>query len=239
MDNYIFIVEFNMPYGKKSIYEGSPSWMEQRMKLFTTYTLPSLNSQIDKEFFAFLLCDPDTPSPYKEQLLEIENKFSFVKIFWTKTQLSPEQYKDFLDLYKQYRKNNSNIIYASVCDNDDLIHKYYVKIAKEFYNQIKEDCNVACYAKGIYWDIDSNQFLDSYFPTNSFFTCKSTLDNFLNPRYTNHHDVVVNNNSIIIPTETPMWIQIVHGENLWNRLDRMPGELCQFNINDLKEHFGF
>lgn len=238
MDNYIFITEFNLPNENKSIYEGSPCWMEQRMELFKKYTIPSLNSQTDKEFFTFLLCDPLTPSPYKEQLLDIEQQFPFIKIFWTKTQLIKSQYGDFLNLYKKHRKNSSDTIYASVCDNDDLLHCKYVELAKAFYNENSE-YNVACFAYGIYWDIKTNQFLYSYFPTNSFFTTKSTLTDFLNPRYTNHHDVVKNNKSILIPLESPMWIQIVHGENLWNRLDRMPGELCQFDINELKEHFGF
>jgi hypothetical protein len=28
-------------------------------------------------------------------------------------------------------------------------------------------------------------------------------------------------------TEENLWIQLVHGENMWNRLDRMPGKLTQ------------
>lgn len=232
-------MEFNLPNSKKNIYEGENCWMEQRMSLFKMYTLLSLNNQTDKDFWVFMLCDPNTPQKYKDQLLDIEDKYSFIKIFWTETQLQPSQYTEFLDLYKSIRKNSSDSIYASVCDNDDLIHKCYVETAKFLYTQISEEVNVINYARGIYWDISNNKFLDSYFPTNSFFTCKSTLNNFLNPRYTNHHNVVIENTSVIIPTETPMWIQLVHGENLWNRLDRMPGELCQFDINDLKEHFGF
>jgi hypothetical protein len=243
MDNYLILTVFNLPnkdglkiINSDSLYEGNPCWMERRLNLYYKYTLPSLLSQTNKEFYSILLCDPETPSPYKEQLLDLEKKYDFIKICWINNR---NEYEKYIDVYKQIRKNNSDELYITICDNDDLIHKQYVEIAKEFYTQIPEEYNVICYANGIFWDIETGNFLNSYFPTNSFFTIKTNLNKFTNIININHHSVVNENKSTLIPLQSPMWIQLVHGENLWNKLDRMPGEICQFNINDLKEHFGF
>ena len=41
-----------------------------------------------------------------------------------------------------------------------------------------------------------------------------------------------------IITEENLWIQLVHGGNLWNRIDRMPGQLIEKPSNEyLKTHF--
>ena len=258
MFNYVFIIEFNMPKEDSSIYEGSPCWMDKRMELFESYTLPSLNSQTDNEFYAFLVCDPDTPEVYKQKLHQLEENYKFIHIFWSKRSDGEEADKGIIDLYKKLSPNQEQIL-TSICDNDDLVHIQYVETAKLIYNyleqgitqipfirdikQIKQfnldSVNLINYSHGLYWDINQTKFLDSIFPTNAFFTTKSNINNFLNPRYTNHHDVVKDNNSLICNTILPMWIQIIHGENLWNRLDRMPGNLCDIDINQLKEHYGF
>ena len=86
MDNHIILVEFNLPQNPpKPIYEGDPCWMQTRLELFETYTLPSFASQTNKEFFLILLCDPDTPKKFKEKLLGYTDQFSFVKIIWERT----------------------------------------------------------------------------------------------------------------------------------------------------------
>ena len=42
----------------------------------------------------------------------------------------------------------------------------------------------------------------------------------------------------VIITEENLWIQLVHGGNLWNRLDRMSGQLIDKPSDEyLKTHF--
>jgi len=50
--------------------------------------------------------------------------------------------------------------------------------------------------------------------------------------------MIQNRNGLPIVTEENLWIQLVHGENIWNRLDRMPGKLTQKPSDEyLKIHF--
>ncbi len=233
MDNHIIIVPFNLPNDTISIYEGKNCWMDRRMELFQIYTLSSFNNQTDKDFHLIILLDPLTPKKYLNVLKKFEDQYPFFNILYTLESKGEQYEKDLLKLYLRIRKNNSNTILASRCDNDDAVHTYYVETIKQ---NIK-DFQVLSLAKGIYWDIKSDQFLDSTFPTGPFLTTQSTLNNFLNPRYDNHHDVIRKNHHTILTEGYPIWLQIIHGENLWNRLDRMPGSPCVVNKEILKEHF--
>lgn len=233
MDNHIVIVPFNLPNNLISIYEGENCWMDRRMNLFQNYTLPSFNNQTNKDFHLVILLDPSTPKKYLNILKKLENQYPFFNILYTLESKGEQYEKDLLEFYLKIRKNDSNTILAGRCDNDDAVHTYYIETIKQ---NIK-DFQVLSLAKGLYWDIKSNQFLDSIFPTGPFLTTQSTLDNFFNPRHENHHDIVRKNNHTILTEGYPMWVQIIHGENLWNRLDRMPGSLCTVNKETLKEHF--
>lgn len=233
MDNHIIIIPFNLPNDVISIYEGENCWMDKRMELFQTYTLPSFDNQTNKDFHLVILLDPSTPKKYLNVLERFENQYPFFNILYTLESKGKQYEKNLIDLYLKIRQNNSDIILAGRCDNDDAVHTYYIETVKQ---NIK-DFQVLSLAKGIYWDIKSNQFLDSIFPTGPFLTTQSSLDSFLNPRYENHHDVVRKNNSTILTKGYPMWVQVIHGENLWNRLDRMPGSLCSIDPSTLKEHF--
>lgn len=237
MDNHVVIITFNLPKYKKSLtlYEGSPNWMDRRIALFEQYTLPSFKNQTNKDFHLVILVDPNTPENYLEILRGYTHQYSFCNILLT-TEFRGKEYEEaLLNFYKEIRKNNSNTILSTRCDNDDLVHIEYIQQVKD----LIKDYKVLSMSHGLYWDINSNIFLDSVFPTGPFLTTQSTLDNFINPRYGNHHDVIRDNNPLIHNSTIPMWIQIIHGENIWNALEKMPGYRCSVEIKKLEEHFGF
>lgn len=237
MDNHIVIITFNLPKYKKSptLYQGSPNWMDRRIALFEQYTLPSFENQTNKDFHLIVLVDPNTPQNYLNILKSFEVKYNFFNILLTAEFRGSEYEQNLLEFYGKIKKNNTNVVLSSRCDNDDLIHITYIQQVK---NLIK-DYKVLSMSHGLYWDVNLNIFLDSVFPTGPFLTTQSTLDNYINPRYGNHHDVIRDNNPLIHKSELPMWIQIIHGENIWNSLEKMPGHRCKVNLNELEEHFGF
>jgi len=244
MDNFIFIIPFNLPPSPESsrkrdeIYKGNPCWMESRLDLFTTYTLPSLNNQIDKEFYAILLCDPKTPPKYKKIFKQFSIDYPFIKILWNESIQWGENndWNDtskIIDYYKSFRQNNSNEIFAGRLDNDDAIFPGYVHNVKS----IKQDCELISFSEGIFWDIKLNKFLLSHFPTGPFLSTKSTLENYIDPFSKNHVELTQTLPTINIKTEYPAWVQICHGENLWNDLSRMPGKIVDVNVEELKNYF--
>jgi hypothetical protein len=237
LDNHIVLITFNLPQYEKSssIYEGSPNWMDRRIKLFEKYTLSSFINQTNKNFHLIVLLDPDTPKRYLDIFKSYTEEYSFFNILYTKDFRGEEFENKLLNLYKQIRKNTCDVILSTRCDNDDLIHINYIQEVKE---QI-ENYKVLSIYHGLYWDITNGKFLNSLFPTGPFLTTQSTLDNYLNPRYGNHHDVIKDNDPKYYKPEIPLWVQIIHGENIWNEIHKMPGVECLVDLKQLEEHFGF
>lgn len=240
MDNHVICMIFNLQYeGKPLPHEGNPSWLRNRLDIFKKYCLNAFANQTDKEFHLLLYCDSETPDPYRSELLELEHNYDFISIAWdlSKTygdEYSEEKFKQsILDNYKRIRKNDNEEVICSRFENDDIPdvrYNEFVKLAHQHYNIIS-------LGKGYYWDINTNQFLDSIFPTGPFISVKSTLDNFISPLEDEHHNYITQRGGTPIITEDNLWIQLVHGDNLWNRLDRMPGQLFQPNIEELKQCF--
>jgi hypothetical protein len=231
MDNHIVTMVFNLNIeGKPNMYEGETPWIRQRLDMFKKYVLNAFSSQTDPEFHLFLFCDTNTPSPFKEELLEIELNNKFITIIWdfiyaigSKNNTSDDHSKKVIEYYLKVRKNNSDEIIWSRFENDDIPEVRY----NEFVKLITQTHPIISLGKGLYWDINTDQFLDSVFPTGPFVSVKSTLENFIAPYEKGHHDMIRDNNGYPAITEENLWIQLVHGENMWNRLDRMPGKLTQ------------
>ena len=90
-----------------------------------------------------------------------------------------------------------------------------------------QECNIISLGKGLYWDINTDQFLDSVFPTGPFISVKSPLESFVSPLEDQHHCYITERQGTPLITSENLWIQLIHGDNLWNQLDRMPGELME------------
>lgn len=224
---HVIITRFNLQYEDyPPTYEGSPSWLEQRLILFKKYCINSFVNQTDPGFHLLMYCDNTTPDPLKSKLLELESKYTFITICWDFSKSYGEEFdKNWkisqLNNIKALISDESQEIICSRYDNDDILEVRY----NEFVKLAHQQHNIISLAKGLYWDINKNQFLDSIFPTGPFVSVKSTLDNFISPIEDDHQNYVNKKGGKPIITKENLWIQLIHGKNVWNRMDRMPGNL--------------
>lgn len=236
MDNHIIAIHFNLQLeGYPLTYEGNPCFLETRLAIFKKYCINAWANQTDPNFTLLLYCDLTTPEPYKSELLELENKYKFIKICWDftiKKGFEDKLYYSTLEIYKNLYPNSKNIISSRFYNDDipEIRYNEYVKLAMKHYDIIS-------LARGIYWDINTNQFLDSTFPTGPFICTKSPLNNYTSPFSGNHHEVINKKGGKILITEEPLWIQLIHGKNIWNQIERMPGKLYKPSLNYLKTNF--
>lgn len=241
MDNHVISMVFNLNMKDKlSMYEGENPWIRQRLDIFKKYCINAFASQTDSSFHLFLFCDKNTPLSFKQELLDLESKHSFITIIWDFTKAlgngntSLDFSKKIIEYYLKVRKNNNNSIICSRFESDDVPEIRY----NEFVKLAIQSNPIISLGKGLYWDINTDQFLDSIFPTGPFISVLSSIDNFITPYEENHHDMIQNRNGLPVITEENTWIQLVHGENMWNRLDRMPGQLISKPSDEyLKTHF--
>ena len=253
MEHFIVMI-FNLHYkGHLPTYEGNPCWLEQRLNIFKKYCINSFANQTDPNFHLLIYCDSTTPDPYKSELLELESKYKFITICWEfskgnnyyeDTPQGPDIVKQWSQSFRSSILNNIKILIGEdpqefICsrfENDDIPEVRY----NEFVKLAHKEYDIISLAKGLYWNINTNEFLDSTFPTGPFISVKSTLDNFISPHEDQHHNYIKYRGGQPIITKENLWIQLIHGDNIWNRIDRMPGNLISPPPNEyLKTHFSY
>tara|TARA_B100000963_G_C22459542_1_gene594987 strand:- start:133 stop:885 length:753 start_codon:yes stop_codon:yes gene_type:complete len=232
----IFLIPFNLQIkGHQPTYEGNPCFIEERLKIFKKYCLNAWKNQTNPNFSLLFFCDKNTPNPYKDELLKLENENKFIKINWDlQFQELHENFKECsIKSIKEIVTDTSKDIIYSRFYNDDIPEIRYV----EYLNIVHQTHQSVGFSKGIYWDINSNKFLDSNFPTGPFISRKSSLEDYMNLFSVTHHDFINKMGSVVISTKESLWIQLIHGKNIWNRIERMPGRLYKPSLNYLKTNF--
>jgi hypothetical protein len=228
MDNHIIITNFNKRLEGKDIsllYEGNPSWMEKRIKLFEKYYISSFINQIDKNHHNFIMCDEKTPTEYQTQLLDFSQQYSFLTFFFTKNPANEE-----IDLikstYLDKRKNNINELYISRVDNDDFVSSYYNQTVKHYLKYYEW----ITLTNGICLDYSNHNNLNYFpFPRGPFVSRKTTIDNFQTPYGMTHWDVP----STSIETDHPMWGWVIHEDNLHNTMKGIPIQIEKKQLKKL------
>ena len=228
MDNHIIITNFNKRLEGKDInvlYEGNPSWMEKRIKLFEKYYISSFNNQIDKNHHNFILCDEETPRKYKSQLLDFSKQYPFLTFFFTKPSLV-----DSIDLvkstYLKLRKNKSEELYISRADNDDFVSSYYNLTVKHYL----ESHQWITLTNGICLDNSNPENITYFpFPRGPFVSRKTTINKFEVPYGMSHWDVP----STSIETDHPMWGWVIHEDNLNNVMKGTPIKIEKSQLKNL------
>jgi hypothetical protein len=222
------------------MYEGNPSWLDHRFNLFEHFTLKCLEGQTDKDFWVFLLTDPNTPKKYERKIKEYEN-YPFIKViktnlyndsdFLEENNANKNDFKNLiLSTYKNIRKNNSNEIITSRLDNDDLVGTHYNYIVKQALTDYKR---ISLESTLIY-NFITNEMKLMRFHKGSFVSIKSTLDNWDNPREYSHHDIP---NSVPVITDNPIVGIGVHDKNITNHRWWEAGRPVKFQPEDFNQLF--
>jgi len=113
-------------------------WLDHRFLLFQKYCLPSIQNQSIQEFKWLVFFDSDTGEEYRDLINGIADRYANF------TPLYIEGYHVLLDTLKNYiSKENldTEYIITSRVDNDDCIHRDYVKEIQDSFNQ-QQSCVV-------------------------------------------------------------------------------------------------
>lgn len=108
-------------------------WMKKRMELFLNYCLPSVINQTNKNFLWFIYFDTTTSDEIRKINNELEGKYQgLVQIFYA------GGYNDFLQRYcadvLSFCVSGQDHVITTRLDNDDIIHKDFVKNIQENYS---------------------------------------------------------------------------------------------------------
>jgi hypothetical protein len=201
---HFLITRFAIPY-----LEASPSgWFEERCDLFEKYTLPSIESQTNQDFYWILLANPDFPGMDKDRLESYAADVLWVDWKWD------ERFEFLGERLKAHFLVNDWMITSRI-DNDDMISKYFIERCKE---AATEDVQWLSFPSG--YILKDGAVYSRFYPASPFVSFVEKSDSPLTVYHTAHTNAGANF-PIVEVTQQPSWIQVDHGGNVKNSVERL------------------
>lgn len=210
-------------------------WLRKRLKLFETYCLPSVAGQTCQEFRWILLVDADTPADLRERIKAYRNVCTQMKFVAVRAEYACR----FADIFrqvvaadvKQKGWNEGDLCLTTYLDNDDCI-------ARTFVEQVQKECVGFGLSRDLKRFLSFDYGLQTFtqlrhfstrihYPNNHFLTlaeCLSAAESSLSAIRTCYgfgsHFLLERRGlarvAHINNRELPMWIEIIHEENVDN-----------------------
>lgn len=235
---HFVITRFNiLGVGGNSEKALSSSWLEHRYHLFQEFCIPSMKTQSVQDFSWFVLFDPRTDKGYLDKVISDE---VIQPIFASKLPSALNQIKSFIH-------EDTDVLISSRLDNDDAIMSEYIKISREFsmaiYNQ-KEVLSlpyVINFRSGWELAVSENKLFSRDYPNNHFQSMISAKKSDQNPDFSmiiNYHHSHVHKqfNTVNVVNHIPMWLIVVHDQNVGNTIKGNLLEDSQLEL--LQKYFG-
>lgn len=193
--------------GKIEVQLAEPHWLEHRLKLFEDYCLVSVANQSDQNFKWFIYFDESTPAEYLDRIRSLTSGQRNISIktcaFWE----TPTIIKDVVaDLAE-----STTWIITTRLDNDDGIHRDFVSLLHSAAEERREFLN---FPRGII--LYSGKCYLYKHPSNAFL---SLVEPVKEPRtaWCIAHTDAAQVAPVRQLTDTPAFLQVVHGKNVSNK----------------------
>lgn len=214
----------NTREGHKPLTE---QWLSDRFILFMNYCLPSFKIQTNQNFQWLVYFDKKTPQKYIETIESIKKTYkNFQPIF-------VDDHEEMFENFKMIAaSHDKDFVITTDVDNDDMIHKDFVKTIQELY-QPKH--NLAIDLKlGLQLTKTSKNtaFLQYLFYTGSPFI--SLVEEKNNAKTVMHqsHTLYRTNEHFVYYEKEPRYIQFIHENNLVNSTSPNMKRLGKIDYDD-------
>lgn len=190
----------------------SEEWLNNRFYLFENYCLPSVKNQTNQNFVWCVFFDVETPQKYRERIEMIfENSSNFYPVFIEDIDSLNHSFKSFI--------NNSlaegEDVITTRLDNDDLIHKDFIKTIQILYEQ--KGKGVIDFKNGYQVSIE-NLVPQVRLYTHDFNAFVSVIENEkkFETVYSKMHYGWRDSEDVISYKKERLWIELVHSQNKVN-----------------------
>ncbi|MGE5943551.1 MAG: glycosyltransferase [Flavobacteriales bacterium] len=188
------------------------NWLENRFYLFENYCLPSVKNQTNQNFTWCVFFDANTSDFYKKKVKVIEENYSnFKPLFIDGIGSLHNSFKDFI---VNNLKNNEYVITTRL-DNDDLIHKDFIKTIQSLYQPI--DKTVIDLRKGYSITLKEKYseirvYVGRFNPFISLVEEAKKIETVFAKMHLDWGD----SKNVIIENNLKLWVELVHEENKLN-----------------------
>lgn len=234
---HIILTRFNLPpEGRESKVRQSPNWLADRFELFECYCLPSLLAQSDSNFVWFLFFDIQTPTEFKERAKTLMEDNPCIKIFWVTS--APIEF--IRECIFDANTNNATTLLTTRLDNDDSLNRDFVSKLHKVVTQeaMGSTPQVLNYDNGTV--IKGNRVYSHEDKSNAFTSLVEPLNDSPHTIWRYQHTQLNRFGKIHHILDANMWLQVVHGANISNRIrgyridNRTLNEYFELNIKALE-----
>lgn len=212
-NRYVILTRFNLQY-KESTQNLSIEWLEERIQLFQTYTLPSIKAQKNQNFEWLILIDARTPDSIYQRLQQIATSYRAIQL----VQVNACGDEALMEYYRQMAHQlgaGYDLLISTRLDSDDCL-------AEDFTDAITKNITLQTAPYAISFPIGLQYFSQQKwnfritYPSNHFLTIFEPGD-AAQSALSYDHTRMSNYMPLIMTQETqPMWTEIVHGGNIAN-----------------------
>lgn len=213
-DHYV-ITRFNVrPNAMATGKALDIDWLEDRFALFERFCWPSMRHQTSQRFQWLVMFDVATPEPIRERVLAKSREWpNFRPVF-----LNPDEDNSARAMLTRYLNGRlPETLLTTRLDNDDGLALDYIESVQR-YAEVTE-ATVIEYPRGFIWHRD-RLYLDRQ-PHNAFTTLIEPLRALgatdFTTIYCGPHPEVEKLGKVVLVSDEPSWLQVVHGGNLENR----------------------
>ncbi|RNI21210.1 hypothetical protein EFY87_12965 [Flexivirga caeni] len=206
----VLLTRFNLPSkGAESVIRASNGWLEERIKLFERYTVPSVRTQVDPADAWLVYLDPESP----RWLLDIMSRYAqeglLTPILREQVFADPEVLRD---AQQAIGATFESMLTANL-DNDDAL-------APDFISRLRDAAKTpgrrAIYvANGLI--VSNGRVHLRHDPVNAFCAVREPIEGSVTC-WADWHNRLGEHMPVQLLAGRPGWVQVVHGRNVSNRV---------------------
>ncbi|MBQ7976541.1 MAG: hypothetical protein IJ300_12725 [Clostridia bacterium] len=189
-------------------------YLTERFKLFFDYTVPSVKAQSEKNFEWIVMFSSKTPDKFKQYMTKLSEEMSNLCVLYV-----DDNEEASAVLNREITRYDVQWCITSRVDNDDALATNYIESVQTYIKSNPVKKYALIFNNGYQYEERLKIASKYYFPKNHFSTliapCEKVTDTILNYGHMDidKHLVIIEKDSL-----EPMWLEVVHGSNVSNRL---------------------
>lgn len=210
MIDHFILTRFNIASaGREAPIRNSPGWLERRFDLFERFCLPSVAAQTRTDFKWLIYFDENTPDPFRTRIVEAQKMVPFKALF-----VGPFAASMAAQDLKRWTDPNSTRVLTTRLDNDDAISRDFFQLTVNAAQRL-EDGTIINFPSGV--ALKRGRVYSATDPSNPFTSLIESAD-AARSIWAAPHTELAARFPIIQESAEPCWLQVVHGENVTNRI---------------------
>ena len=210
---HVIITRFNLATpGRESEIRNRPQWLDRRFDLFKQYCFPSVSEQKCKNFSWIVYFDSETPDRYRRIVSELQEEFYF-HAYYTGLFPSDGWAGSVNELFSEKR----DFIVSTRLDNDDAISKNFIM---DVQNEIQKNRYHAPtffnFTNGLI--LSGGRLYSHKHSSNAFVSLIERWDDAMVTVASVPHMEISGHGSVVQLPRSGSWLQVVHGENVSNKV---------------------